>query len=390
MALFQGKVATNRGLRDIEISAMDLREARVKLTRLGRVVSVTKKRNPLFTQGLTPAERQMLFTRLAAMLASRVGVSDALRLIRETFTGRIAAVAGKLHERIEADGEGLAEAIASVGMPHFPDNVVALVIAGSRTGNTWKALQDAAHFEQELAEVRKSANRDIWGALGSLLMAAGITLASVYWFGPQVLKSGIVQMGNGAVNVSTVTKIGSVTGFLMIAITVIILLLMLLASLGRKILPTQADGAIMRIPVYKDLVLAQKNFLAFYSLGLLSSSGVPIADSLRLTMDVVPPGALRSDLQRAYAAVKDGKIWAPAMKTLHPTDRAALASALDREQTARTFSALATQYREIYAARVASFVPIAKLMAALFLSLAGFVLFGETILPMLQASNGVL
>ena len=90
------------------------------------------------------------------------------------------------------------------------------------------------------------------------------------------------------------------------------------------------------------------------------------------------------------SAVKTGKPWPRAMETLHPTDKAALMSATDREQVAGTLDTLATQYRELYGQRLASFVPVVNLLAALFLSIAGGLLFGQSILPMLMASQGMM
>lgn len=78
------------------------------------------------------------------------------------------------------------------------------------------------------------------------------------------------------------------------------------------------------------------------------------------------------------------------MTTLHPTDKAALATAQDRTQIATTIGELAFQYRNLYRQRIAVFVPVTQVLAALFLSLAGVVLFGVAIVPLLQMTSGIL
>ena len=113
-------------------------------------------------------------------------------------------------------------------------------------------------------------------------------------------------------------------------------------------------------------------------------------EALRLSAEGAPRGALKNDLIKASAAVKNGKPWPKMMDTLHPTDKAALMSAPDREQIANSLDVLSTTYRELYGQRIASFVPIVNLLAALFLSIAGGLLFGQSILPMLMASQNMV
>jgi general secretion pathway protein F len=124
-----------------------------------------------------------------------------------------------------------------------------------------------------------------------------------------------------------------------------------------------------------------------YGLSLLVKSGVRTEEALRLSAEGAPRGALRTDLVAATLAVKTGKHWPQAMTTFHPTDKASLLSASDREQVASTLGTLANQYRELYAQRLGSFVPALNLVAALFMSIAGGLLFGQAILPMLMASG---
>ncbi len=164
--------------------------------------------------------------------------------------------------------------------------------------------------------------------------------------------------------------------------------LMLLGSIGRRIAPEGADKLILRIPFYKDLVLAKNNYIVLYGLALLIRSGVRAEEALRLSAESAPKGALRADLVRAMDAVKTGRPWPKVMNTLHATDKASLMCATDREQVAETLDALANQYRSLYAQRLGMFVPVLNLVAALLLSLSGGLLFAQSILPMLMATQG--
>lgn len=393
MALFEAKVRNRQNkVVEIRVQAADEAEARARLRRSGQVITMRRKAHSRFTPGLSEADRQILLSRLSAMLHSRVGTSQALALIRDTFTGRIQEVAGRLLGYVEA-GSGLAEAMAQVGSPDFPEASLALIQAGSRSGDTHRALRDAATFEYELHNVRKSSSRGLWGGIGSFAVAAAVTLVSAFYLGPATMNSqfmsAVNQSAQGGVNIGWVNHIAFWIGVLMAGLAGAGVALWLLSAVGRRIAPVAVDSLILKIPFYKDLVLAKNNFIVLYGLELLVRSGVKLEEAFRLSAESAPRGALRADLQAANKAVKAGQPWPAAMRTLHPTDRAALASAVDREQISRTLGALATQYRELYAQRLASFVPLLNLLSALFLSLAGGILFGETILPLLMAGQNI-
>lgn len=392
MPVYEGKVKVrgNR-MRSIEIQARNQDEARASIARMGRVVTFKRKFSMDISRGMTPGDRQIFFTRLSAMLASRVGTSDALMLMRDTFTGKIQEVSARLLNYVES-GDDFAAAVERVGNPDFPEATTALIKAGSRSGETWRAIKDAAEFEYQLANIKKGASKGLATGIISFIMAGALTLGSTFYVGPQIMSSPLIKGANahGAVNIDWINTTAVVMGYIMAVIMVIALGFWLLASVGRRVMPVQADKLILKVPYYKDLVLSRNNFIVLYGLALLIKSGVRTEEALRLSAEGAPRGALRTDLVNAMTAVKTGRPWPKVMQTLHPTDKAALMSATDREQVANTLDTLANQYRELYGQRLASFVPIINMIAALFMSIAGGILFGQSILPMLMASEGML
>lgn len=390
MALYESKVRTrNNKIKRVEVRAKSSREAEASFSKSGRVISVRRKVSFDLSRGLSEAERQVMFTRLASMLTSKVGTSDALGLLRDTFSGRIQEISGKLLGYLDS-GDDLAEAIERVGPPDFPEATVALIKAGARSGETGKAIKDAATFEYELHNVKKGAAKGLWTGVFSFLFAGALTVVSTLYVGPKIMDSPLIKSAGSGVDIGWINTTANVVGYTMAALLILATVLWLLSVVGRRVLPTQADGLILKIPYYKDLVLSRNNFIVFYGLSLLIRSGVRIEEALRLSAHGAPRGALKNDLLAGERAVKTGKPWAAAMATLHPTDKAALLSAVDREQTAHTLDTLANQYRELYAQRLASFVPIVNMLAAIFMTVAGGILFGESIMPMLMASKSLL
>lgn len=392
MPLYKAKVQMKHGIvQTLETRAKSEEEARQLLSHRGRVITLHKNFGFDLATGLTLEERQVFFSRMASMLHARVGTSAALNLMRDTFQGRIREVSEQSLRYIE-NGATLPDAFEDIGQKDFPLATIALIKAGSRSGNTSQALKDAATFEYQLDTVRRSATKGLWGGISAFLFAGILTLVSTFYVGPEIINSTLIQAANknGEVNIDFINNTAYVVGYLMAAILFAGFCFWMLASVGRRIAPVQADNIILRIPFYKDLVLSRNNFIVFYGLALLIKSGVRTEEALKLSSDGAPRGALRHDLVSAANAVREGKPWPEAMRTLHPTDKAALMSATDREQVSSTLDTLASQYRDMYTRRLSTFVPMVNLVAALFLTISGGLIFGQTVLPMLQASKGLL
>lgn len=390
MAQFVVKVKTSRGtVQELLIPAYNIEQAKKRAGKNGnRIISIKKKSDFGFSPPLSAGDRQTFFIRLSAMLESKVGTGYALALIRDTFKGKISEISGKLHSFVES-GLSLEDGIAQIGAPDFPETTVALIKAGSKSGMTHKALQDAAAFELQMNEVKKSAGKGFFSAIFGFIFSAILNFASTLYMGPQILKNPMFA-NNKDISVGWIMTFGNVTGYIVAVMLFVGLLLLLLSSVGRKVMPVAADELIIKIPYYKDLILSRNNYTTLYGLSLLIKSGVRLEEALLLTTEGAPKGALKRDLGNALQAVRSGKPWAAAMETFHDTDKAALMASMDREQIAKTLDALARQYRDIYAQRISTFVPVLNLLAALFMSIAGGVMFGLTILPMLQAQQGLL
>lgn len=392
MPFYEAKIQGKGGIKTMAMSAASEAAARVYFERAGRVIVIRKKLNLNMSSPLTQAERHTFFTRLSSMLSSRVGTSEALTLIRNTFKGKVQEIATRLLNYVEA-GDDLSTAIEKVGSPDFPAATIALIQAGAKSGETSKAIRDAVEFEQQLRNVQSGASKGLWTGIGALMLSGIISVVSTLYVGPTIMKSDLISGASNMgekIDIGWVTTAGNILGVATAVMMAVIIIMAFIASVGRKILPVQADKFIMSIPYYKDLVLSRNNFIVLYGLALLVQSGVRTEEALRLAAESAPKGALRRDLLNAMRAVKTGREWPKEMVTLHPTDKAALLSAADRKQIAYTLNTLAHQYRELYAQRLGSFVPLINLIAAVFMSLAGGVLFAESILPMLMASKNLL
>ena len=387
MATYKATIKSGKGVAEFEIEAETIDTAKMIARRRGKVMTVKKvsAASSLFESHLTVAERQILLQNLSNMLGARLGASEAIEVIRRTFSGNVKKVSDKILRHMET-GADIVEALERIGAPNFPDTVLALIRAGSRSGETWRSLRDAALFEQEIENVKKNSKGGIGAGVAGFLVAAGVTLGTKFYVAPKLMDSDFFKMASDKVDLTFIDAMTNVVGFTMLFLTVIFVFLLLLGGVGRKVVPAFSDMIVMKIPFYKDLILAKNNYTTLYGLSLLIRSGVPMEQSLSLTAQASPKGALRKDLEKGVAAIKKGKPWAAAMDSLAETDKAALSVSADREQIADTLGNLSVYYKEAYARVVGSVGPTLQLIAAIFLVLSGGILFGYTMLPMLQVA----
>lgn len=388
MARYVAKIISKGKQVVIDVEAKDASQAKIRASRQGTVISVKEKKQS--SSQLSYSERQTLMIRLSAMLSSGVGASESLKIMRGAFTGRIKEVSHDLLMKVEY-GMDLPSAFEAVGRPHFSENMTALIKAGSVAGSTANAMREAIAFDREMREIGRGAAKGIGSALFSFLLAAVIIVASVFYGLPAVMESDLMKMGGSkTVDLGWLVTMSNILGYIMAAVTAVSIFFVFVGSIGRRIAPNISDAFIMRIPFYRDIVLAQKNYIAFNGLALLIRSGVRMETALTLTAKITPQGALRQDFIRASEKVKAGGSWALAMVTVHETDRVALSASLDRDQVANTLRIISDQYKEIYANSVSVFVPTMQVLSALCMTLAGFIMFAVTTLPMLQMTEGVL
>jgi general secretion pathway protein F len=388
MPMYVVQVRVKGTVKPIDISANSPEIAKRLAKRYGIVLSVGKKRAGMQAGGLSQSDRYIFLIRLSTMLASKVGAAEALRLLRDSFGGKISNVSAKMLERVEM-GMDLPSALVE-DPKNFPGAISMIVKAGAATGQTWRALQEAAEFEKEIADVKKGSKGGLISAMGSFFLAGLLLVASTFYIGPKVMEMGLMKENAGKIDMSLANGLSYAGGGFMMVVLVLFSALFWLATVGRRFFPTTADNLIVKIPYYSDIVLSQQNFINLYRLALMVKSGVRMEDALKTAHSSCGKGALKEDFGRALLALKNGQKWASGMMILHPTDRAALMLAADRDQIATNLNNIAAQYNALYKQRIGTFTPTMQLMAALAMSLSGMVMFMQTTMPMLQLSANMM
>ena len=267
------KITTKGGSRIVEVRAPDDKEARRIGSRQGRVVSCRRKRGFDFIPGMTTAERYQWMIRMSSMIGSRVSTGDALRLMAREFGGNIKRASSAMLERVEG-GMDLPTAMGQDGR-NFPATTTALVKAGVASGETWKALRDAAEFEHKMANAHKGSMKQVWSALGSFIIAGVMMISTTQYFGPMVMDNPMFANAKG-VDVEMSRTVGNWCTGIMVVLMAVMGIFFWFGTMGRQLFPDIADKIILKIPFYKDLILSRNNHVTLYKLGLLIMSGVRI------------------------------------------------------------------------------------------------------------------
>ncbi|MFS1428478.1 type II secretion system F family protein [Vibrio splendidus] len=375
-----------------DIEANDQFEAKKIGKQFGKVVSCKK----VFSLGrfeppFETTDRQIFLQRLAAMTGSKMPVSESLALMESTFKGKIKKVSSRILKQITA-GKGLSDAIDSLGAKEFPPTTVALIKAGIIAGDTATALRNAADFEVEMDRIKRESGSGIGSALGGFVSAVGITFGTTRYMGPQTLESDLMDVAGDSINVDWAITLGHACEILMGLTTLFFFFLWALNNWGRRFAPLFVDKIILRVPYYKDLALAKNSYIALYGLSMLTKSDVRMQEALHLAGTVAEKGQLQQELLNSSEAIGKGagSDWAMELKSLHPTDIAALSASEDRKNIAVSLDAISLQYKNLYGARVRMLAPILQGISVIFICLGGAVLFGQTMVPMMQFATADL
>lgn len=297
-----------------------------------QIVNIKEKSSFEFVQiGMTPEERNTFLYTLAT-LSSAISMNEALFLMQQNFGGNIKKVCAKLSRLLSFHEPQ--DAIEIIGPPHFPTSVIAMIKAGASAGSLTDALREAADFEQEMISIKKESAKGMTQAVASFILAVIVVFGVMFGVVPWMETAPMFKAMK--VDITWLHPFGYSTLWSMAFFFTLFMFFTLLGTLGRLISPTFADNLILKIPLYRDLVLSKNNFITIYQLSRLIEKGIPLKVSLSKTTENTGKGRLRSDLEDAIERLNKGTEWSDALSTFSPMDKAALRASTDAKKISRT------------------------------------------------------
>lgn len=255
-------------------------------------------------------KEKVIFTRqLSTMVNAGVPLSQSLHTLEIQTESKIFKKAlSDIAKQIEG-GTPLSEALAAHPAV-FDDIYVNMVRAGEAAGILDKILKRLALQQEKDAAIKRKLKSAM--TYPSIIML--ITFVAFYYLMTSIvpkITTILENLGNSELPVYTKVMIGISSAMQRYGLLMIIGLVVLFVGIarwrktpkGRK----RLDAALLKIPVVKILVVKVTiaRFARIFS--SLSSAGVPVLDSLRITGNSMGNAVIQAELASAALVVKNGK-----------------------------------------------------------------------------------
>ncbi|QAY80150.1 type II secretion system F family protein [Sphingosinicella sp. BN140058] len=357
MPTFAVTVRDNTTIKKIPVVAKSPSEARFIAQRQGVVITSPLEIKERQGGGLSAAERYIFLHQLATMNIAKVPLTTGLQILRQSHGGRIGKAAASLEAGVAA-GRQISDLMYE-DKRNFPGAVGLLVKAGAQgTGGAAASLKKAAEFERQILGASTKGAKGIYQA-GFWVVVATISLfACPLWLTPYLKSSQLFTLTKTPIEWGWLDMVAYATAALTMLFMMFGMFLFFLITVGQRIFPHFSDAVVMRLPFLKDIIFTRDNFVSLYRFSLMVKAGVTLEESLETTLSDTRKGALKDDLTRALQNVKTGQPWAADFRTVHPTDKAALSMATDKERLGEILEEVADQNKAIYVRRLELMQPI--------------------------------
>lgn len=252
---------------------------------------------------LTIKDQAALNEQLGQLLTRGVPLVEALDVVSSTVKPAAKARVIRMRDLV-ASGSSFADACRTVG--GFDNVTIAVYKGAERTGDLGGAAKElSVALRRRLAVSGKAATMMIYPCivLGiSLVVATLMMMVVVPMIGEGLSKSNIklpvysrVIMGAGM----WMRDNASLVGMVVVAGLVALLI-------GRKFVLDAAQKLMRRLPIIRDVVLAQECARFFGVMGAMTRTGVPIADALGVANQAIGHPAMRRQLDRMRTKLIEG------------------------------------------------------------------------------------
>ncbi len=283
-----------RGLLPVQVTEVAEKEA-------GQSRGLTLRR------GISPMDLALVTRQIATLVRSGMPLEESLLAVsQQTEKPRLKSILLGVRSRV-MEGHSLAEGLAEFPQA-FPDLYRATVAAGEQSGHLDAILERLADY----AEVRQQMRQRITQALiyPIILVALSVLIVSglLVYVVPQVV--GVFENTGQDLPPLTAGLI-AMSDFLRDNGLVLIILFVVLTYVAKRVLRQPGprmrfDSALLRLPVVGRLVRGINTARFTRTLSILSGSGVPVLDALRISGEVVNNMPMQEAVQDTAVRVREG------------------------------------------------------------------------------------
>lgn len=269
----------------------------------------------LFRPRLAPQELALFTRQLATLVQAGLTLDDALRSVaqqaeKDASRRLLTAVRARVVE-----GYSLAQSLADYPRA-FPPLYRATVAAGERAGHLDLVLNRLADYTEATQDTR----RKVQGALIYPIILTVLSLLIVIGMLTYVVPDIVKVFDNQGQQLPALTRgLMWVSDVVRLHFAKILLALLLAGWLGWRALQDPGrrlrwHGFLLRVPVVGKLIRDAQSARFVSTLAILTRSGVPLVDGLRIAAEVVDNLPMRQAVEQATLRVTEGGRLAPALE----------------------------------------------------------------------------
>jgi type II secretory pathway component PulF len=256
-------------------------------------------------RGLLLRDRAELNEQLAQLLSRGVPLVEALEVVASSVRPPARPTIQKMRELVAA-GSSFSDACQKTGA--FDRVTVAVYRAAERTGDlAGAARQLAVNTRRQLAVSGKAATLMIYPAV--VMGVSSVVLVMLLTILVPIIGGSLEQM---RIRIPWYTEIVMAVGQALrnniLIMFIVVGVLLIGAILGRTQVMAASRRFMRRVPLMRDVVLAQESARFFSVMAAMTRSGVPLADALGVANEAVSLPSLRRQLETLRTRLIEGGI----------------------------------------------------------------------------------
>ncbi|GBF30648.1 type II secretion system protein F [bacterium MnTg04] len=285
-----------------------LRERHLLPLEVTEVVEKEKKRRKLsFRKGISAADLALFTRQLATLVRAGLPLEEALRAVsQQTEKSRVSSILMGVRSRLM---EGHPLAIGMADFPQaFPEMYRATVAAGEQSGHLDMVLERLADYTESRQILRQKLSSAAIYPIVLSVMAILIVTGMLVFVVPKIV--GIFEDSNqklpflttALITVSNLIRDYGLLGLFVIAGGVFAFKRWLRQKSARR----RVHGFLLRLPLVARLVRGFNNARFTRTLSILSGSGVPVLESMRIAGSVIANLPMWEAVEEATMRVREG------------------------------------------------------------------------------------
>ncbi len=293
-----------------------LREQNLLPLTISEIAEKTDSKQQIFSarRSLSAADLAVMTRQIATLVHAGIPLEEALAVVGEqNDTPRIKSIIMGVRARV-MEGHSLADGLGDFPKA-FPELYRATVSAGEQSGHLDAVLERLADYTESRQELRQKVMNAMIYPIVLTVLALGIVSLMLVYVVPKVV--GVFENTGQQLPGLTISLI-ALSDFMRDYGLVVIALVAGLVWAARRILRQPGprrkfDAFLLRLPVIGKLVRGYNTARFTRTFSILSGSGVPILESLKISAEVIGNLAMRDAVGDAAARVREG---APIGKSL--------------------------------------------------------------------------